>query len=47
MSGTLEMLKETWYTGDTPTQSIVEWVDELGKRLMAYMGGSGRKREGG
>ena len=35
MSGTLEMLKETWYTGDTPTQSIVEWVDELGKRLMA------------
>ena len=33
--GPLDVLKETWYSGEVRTQTVIEWIEELGKRLKA------------
>ena len=33
--GSLGVLKETWYSGEVRTRTVVNWIEELGKRSKA------------
>ena len=36
--GPLESLRDSWDTGEVGTKSVVQWVDEIGKKLTERRG---------